>query len=517
MTLGRWPGSRRRAALLAAAIVAVTGVVLAWGDDESPVLVRPGESVADAAASGRPVILAAGVHPGFVLEEHASVRAEPGAVVDGGVVVRGDRTRLEGLHVTGGESGISVDGARGVTISDTTVEGATWHGIEVVAGTADVTSCQIHGLVHHLAQGIEFRNSNGMGRSRVEGCTIEGGQEGIVSHVSRVEIIDNVVQGTTMRGIAVTEMSEGLVEGNRVSDAMGTGLFCGDMSHCEIRRNEVRAIAADPAGIRSRSGQSLVAWYYSTIRVADNDFASRTAEGDAVGVYHGSIRTQRFPLSHWPPGWRGALPGLWATAAAIAALVALRFVLAPLFRALRRRWAARRVIADVASLGMWAFAVTGVVQSAHFVEHVVQVHQVHVADAEVRSGLVGARFDTEWLHLGYNSVVLLGALVGVGLAAPALARQHPRVLPWFLAGVAAQGWHVVEHVARVLQYLDTGISPAPGVFGGELGLVWFHYAINLPITVALAILGAAWIHRRWPDVRGWAPAGRLGPVAVPRG
>jgi nitrous oxidase accessory protein NosD len=499
--------SRRLAVALLLAGLVVGGMLAIGADDEDAVVVAPGESITEAAASHDTVVLGAGRHQAFTLDATRTVRALPGAVVSGGVVVRADGARLEDLHVVGGESGIRVDGARDVLITGAVIEGSTWHGIEVVAGTATIRDCRISGLASPLAQGIEIRNGNGLGRSHVQRCVVEGGQEGIVSHVGRVEVRDNDVSGTTMRGIAITEMSEGLVEANDVDAAVGTGLFCGDMSHCEVRENRVRDVAPDPAGIRSRGGQSLVAWYYSTLRARGNDFDSSNVAGETIGVYHGSVTTDRFPLSHWPAGWRGALPGAWVTGIALAALAAIRSVLHPVSAALRRRWTKQRPVPGVAVLGAWAFAVTAVVQLFHFAEHGVQVHQVYVADAEIRTGIVGARFDTEWIHLGFNATVLVGTVVGIALTRAELVGRLRRVLPWLLVGTVIQGWHVVEHVARVLQHLDTGVSPAPGIFGDDIGLVWFHYAINVPITAALALTVTAWLRTRPSDVGQMALAG----------
>lgn len=215
-------------------------------------------------------------------------------------MLRGDGSSIRDLTVLGGESGISVDGARGVLLSGVEVRGSTYEGIEVVAGTATIEGCRISDMVDPLAQGIEIRNSNGLGRSSVRGCTISGGQEGIVSHVSRVLIDGNEVAGTTMRGIAVTEMSEGLVRGNVVHGGMGVGLYCGDMSHCAFDQNRVAEMRADPAALRSRAGQAAVVWFHSVARFRANDFSEGTTAG--IGVFEGSVTTRSFPLTHWPPG-----------------------------------------------------------------------------------------------------------------------------------------------------------------------------------------------------------------------
>ena len=58
-----------------------------------------------------------------------------------------------------------------------------------------------------------------VGMSSVEGCTVIGGQEGIVTHMAMAALRGNHVSGTSMRGITMTEMSAGEVEDNEVLGA----------------------------------------------------------------------------------------------------------------------------------------------------------------------------------------------------------------------------------------------------------------------------------------------------------
>jgi parallel beta-helix repeat protein len=54
-----------------------------------------------------------------------------------------------------------------------------------------------------------------------------------------VDLMDNVVSRTTLRGISMTEMSMGMIEGNEVHDARGVGILCNDHSMCMIEKNTV--------------------------------------------------------------------------------------------------------------------------------------------------------------------------------------------------------------------------------------------------------------------------------------
>ena len=198
------------------------------------------------------------------------------------------------------------------------------HGVEVSDGSVTVTGCVIE-LEGEYAQGIEVRNSTGRRRSIIQGCRVSGGREGLLTHVARAEFVGNEVSGASLRGIAVTEMSEGLVANNDVHDVAGAALYCGDMSHCEFRDNDVREVGAAPEAGRSAGGYGAVAWYFSRIRLIGNTFGGLEAP-DPVRVTLGSTRTAAFPLSIWAPGWRGALPGIGVAAVALGTLGLVRLV-----------------------------------------------------------------------------------------------------------------------------------------------------------------------------------------------
>lgn len=443
----------------------------------------PVTSAVEAAEAGATVRLLPGRHAPFEVARTVTVEAAPGAVASGPVVVVADGARLLGLAVEGGESGIIVREAEGVVLEGVTVRGADLHGIEVVDGAAAVRGCVIQGLRSPYAQGLEVRNANGKPRTTVEGCAVSSGQEGLVSHVSAVEFRDNRVRGTSLRAIAVTEMSRGLVEGNRVEDARGVGLYCGDMSHCEFRHNVVRGVAPDPSGARSLAGYGAVAWYYASMRLEGNTF--EVAADEPVRLSMGGALTDRFPLPHWPPGWRGAVPAVWVSAAAVLGLLAVRWGVG---RQLSRRPAGRARPVAAGALNVLAAGL--LVQTFHMLEHGVQVFQVFVAQAETRSGLAGAAVDGEWLHFGYNAAVmafLVWAWRLVRPGGPLAARVGTSGASFLAASALIQAYHVAEHTAKILQHLGSGLDPAPGLLGGVAGLVWFHYGINLAVYVGMAV------------------------------
>jgi hypothetical protein len=478
-------------AAAAVVIVAAVAAFAALGFASHPLVfeVPPGEEISHvilAVPEGSVVRLQPGVHGPFFIDRRVTVEGMPGATVRSPIVVAADGATVRDVTVVGGENGVSVMDVDGVTLDRVTVRGASMHGVEVSDGSATVTDCVIE-LEGTYAQGIEVRNSTGRPRSVVRGCRVSGGREGLLTHVARAEFVGNEVSGTSLRGIAVTEMSEGLVANNDVHDVAGAALYCGDMSHCEIRDNVVRDVTAAPGAGRSAEGYGVVDWYFSRIRLTGNSFADLEAP-HPVRVTLGSTRTDAFPLTIWPPGWRGALPGIGVAAIALGTLGLVRFGLTPLLRRRRRRLAGRggRTVAS----GAVAVLLAGfVVQSFHMLEHVVQVIQVNVQDAEVRRGLAGAAFDTEWVHFGYNLAVLLFLVWAWRMTARLDPAWRPAAVGYgfVLSALLIQTYHLAEHVAKILQHVTSGLDPAPGLIGDQFGLVWFHFGINLAVYAGFVI------------------------------
>lgn len=507
---------RRLAVVLG--VAAVVGAAWVLGSRPMVIRVPPGSSVSDAvraAPAGAVIRLLPGTHDPFEVARPVAVEGDAGAVVRGPVTVTADGVRLADLVVVGGETGIVVRDADDVLMEGVTVHGARLHGIEVAPGSVRIEGCRISGLGSPYAQGFEVRNSNGRPRTVVEGCTVSSGQEGLVAHVSRVEFRDNTVTGTTLRAIVITEMSEGLMEGNVVREVSGIGLYCGDESHCEIRHNLVRGVAPAEGAGPSHAGYGAVALYYATMRLSDNTFQGLAAR-EPVRLALSSVQTERFPLAIWPPGWRGAVPALWVAGLSLVGLGLVRGAAEPYLRRLRRRQAAGGT-ATSRLPGVAAAVLAGglLVQAFHMLEHFVQVYQIHVADAEIRSGLAGARVDTEWVHFTYNTAVLAFLVWAWWLVRSGRAGSWSQIpeVSWLFAALLIQGYHFAEHAAKIVQHLVTGVDPAPGLFGARVGLVWFHFGINVAVFAgaAVPIFAAARAGLRW-----WlARAGGEGRVGVP--
>ena len=220
-----------------------------------------------------PVVhLAAGIHEGpLVLDRSQRLLGEPGAVVRGGIVVTADDVTVRDVTVVGGEHGIEVDGAERVLLERVSVLGATLDGIHVRRSTVTVRDCVVGELAGTYTQGIDVSFGFDLAPSTIEGCTVTGGREGIVTHFAHVLVRGNRVSQTSLRGITLTEMSMADVRENDVADALGVGIFCGDYSMCMIERNSVTGTRPDlHSGDRTRMGFGIVSHYGADATVADN-------------------------------------------------------------------------------------------------------------------------------------------------------------------------------------------------------------------------------------------------------
>ncbi|MEO8290027.1 MAG: right-handed parallel beta-helix repeat-containing protein [Gaiellaceae bacterium] len=224
------------------------------------------------AAQPPTVRLAAGVHEGPLVLDHAQkLVGEPGAVVRGGILVTADNVTIRNVTVVGGDNGIEVDDARNVTIEHVRISGALLDGIHVRRAYVTIRDCLIHSPAGDYAQGIDISFGFDLHPSLVEGCSVVGGREGIVSHFAQVHVRDNYVSGTTLRALTLTEMSMAVVERNDVQDSLGVGIYCGDYSECEIDDNSVRGIRADHAsGDKTRMGFGIVVHFGAKAAISGN-------------------------------------------------------------------------------------------------------------------------------------------------------------------------------------------------------------------------------------------------------
>jgi nitrous oxidase accessory protein NosD len=225
-----------------------------------------------AAATQPPtLVLEAGFYEGpLVLDRPQVLDGSAGTVVRGGIVITSDGVTVRDVIVVGGKNGIEVHDSTNVRLENVMVSEATMDGIHARRSSLKVEGCSIR-LKGEYTQGIDISFAFDLPGSRVERCTVVGGQEGIVSHMAHVDFRRNYVRETTLRAITVSEMSMGSVSRNVVEDALGVGIYCGDYSHCDIRRNVVRDTRANRrSSDRYAHGHAILSHFYARATVSGN-------------------------------------------------------------------------------------------------------------------------------------------------------------------------------------------------------------------------------------------------------
>ncbi len=250
--------------------LARTGVLAAAGVASTLVLVG-----GVAWATRPPVVhLRGAVRGPLVLDHEQRLVGDPGAVVYGGIRVRADGVRIENVSVIGGEYGIDVEHADGVVLERVRVTGMALDGIHVRRGSVAIRDCWVDSSNNANAQGIDIAFSFDRAPSTVERCTVVGGREGIVgivTNMARVMLRENHVTRTTVRGIAINEMSMGELERNYVGDALGVGILCGDGSMCDVVENQVVGTRPDMgSGNEGRAGIGILVHFHAEAELSEN-------------------------------------------------------------------------------------------------------------------------------------------------------------------------------------------------------------------------------------------------------
>lgn len=167
-----------------------------------------------------------------------------GGVVRGGIVVRADGVTLRDVSVIGGENGIDVEDSKRVKLVRVHVMGAREDGIHARGSAVEIRDCVVDAPPH--TQGIDVSFGMSAGMTMVDGCVVHGGDVGITVHTQMATLEHNVVTGTQVHGIELTEMSMGHVTSNEVRDGRGVGVYCGDHSECRIDKTSVIGMRAAP-------------------------------------------------------------------------------------------------------------------------------------------------------------------------------------------------------------------------------------------------------------------------------
>jgi hypothetical protein len=224
--------------------------------------------VAGAVAVIPPTVHLHGTVQGPLVIRHAQTLV--GGVVRGGVVIRADHVTLKDVTIVGGEYGVNVEHAQHVMLDRVHVTGFALDAIRALDAGIMVDRCTVAAPASNLATGVLVSYSMGRPMSMVSRCTIVGTREGIATHSSMVDIMDNHVSDTSVRGILLGEMSMDMASGNDVEGARGIGISCMDHSMCEIKHNTIAGTrVADPED-PSAGGVAIESYFYGEATVDHN-------------------------------------------------------------------------------------------------------------------------------------------------------------------------------------------------------------------------------------------------------
>ena len=215
-----------------------------------------------------PTIHLHGVVQGPLVIRHAQTLV--GGTVKGGILIRASHVTLRGVTVEGGQNGIDILDSSHVMLDDVRIAGVQLDGIHVRRSSVMIQDCKISSPAGPWVQGVDISFSMDKQMSMVEGCTIVGVREGVVTHMTMVDVHDNKIGGTSLRAITMGEMSMGSITGNEVLGAQGVGIFCVDHSECSIEHNMVSGTTRDPNGDPTRGGVAIEAHYFANATLKHN-------------------------------------------------------------------------------------------------------------------------------------------------------------------------------------------------------------------------------------------------------
>jgi hypothetical protein len=146
-------------------------------------------------------------------------------------------------------------------------------------------------------------------------------------------------------------------------------------------------------------------------------------------------------------------------------------------------------------------AIAFAVQTAHYIEHITQLYQIYEMGMKPAQahGLLGSVFDFEWVHFLYN-IALEAVLIRLWFGYRSLARtdSSPDLKRgvWVLGAlVVFQGYHTIEHIVKLYQFLSiplyqSGQVPTPGILPTLTGWPPFlvHFWLNTIVWVMLLVV-----------------------------
>lgn len=132
------------------------------------------------------------------------------------------------------------------------------------------------------------------------------------------------------------------------------------------------------------------------------------------------------------------------------------------------------------------FMATVVIQSLHMVEHIAQVIQKFGLGWKEAHGIIGV-LDLEWVHFIYNTALLITLYILFFKYSRLLKAGGNVLYGIFVADVVLQSYHVIEHLVKINQHLQTGQQGTPGILGNFVNPILFHFWMNLAVLALITI------------------------------
>ena len=125
------------------------------------------------------------------------------------------------------------------------------------------------------------------------------------------------------------------------------------------------------------------------------------------------------------------------------------------------------------------------VQFFHWIEHIVQVYQHWWIGLSIKESQ-GILFflDLEWNHLIFNALYFILLIIVWQKTRHLASFGKDNVAKYALGGgLLLQGYHVIEHMIRIVQYFQTGCTPCKGLLGWYIDGVYLHFIFNTFVLV----------------------------------
>jgi hypothetical protein len=166
---------------------------------------------------------------------------------------------------------------------------------------------------------------------------------------------------------------------------------------------------------------------------------------------------------------------------------------------------------DPVRLGFWTFSVALTVQLLHQVEHVAQIMQKDLWGWDKWPGLLGQWFDFEWIHFLYNAALFMSvmAVAVIYLKNPGIWSRSGSGHYALMFATLFQGYHLVEHTAKLIQYLGSGSTVLGRGLVGQFALVVAFAGFKPWTSLGRPDLRADKAHVSLPASIYWPVAGAM--------